>query len=1369
MFKINIHKTISLALTIIIMFSPTVVSGTPIEVWSEDFLSIDNSAQQQEVVSDDDLNGSISLEETIDENLHNFSQKIENVSMHETDTTQTDACFCSHDRFLAPITAPMEGSIPIETADDLIAINDNLLSSYHLVKCIDLAGIEWIPIGTYDESFFGNLDGQGHVIKNLSIKDTHSGIFYYSGFNVSYGLFGIIQAGSIRNLALEDVDIDLNIDVLDKQRDIYVSPIGLNYTNERSTIQNSYTTGRIGVNINSASEKDVRVFAFGLGSFSNVEDCYSMTDVNVDITLASTAPSNMAGYGQIAAYGIYGTHVNRCFNAGKIYASVSTSGNDAGNVSSATGLFAGHGTDIYNAGNVTAYAMASDINPGWGNTYIAHAYAYATGVSFSNRRAYNSGTITSHASSNATNQDATTAWSIGVRMSGSRYAATLVDTLMSNDTKMPFMDGNGHETTDYCYEIDMSTASDISFWEDNLGFDFEAVWKMPKAGGFPIFIRQLDGEVDDGSLKILRVISPANAQLSNQPYPGNIAGTITATVPTSLASQLIEIELSIEDVCWTLHWINDNLDYEKLLDKRLPLRPGENRAFIELSAPGFETLVYLVIINSEDIVEDVTIRYNTDYNDGIANVRWGVSLFNKDSFHYNKDLAQVAAALAAASGDEDGVVGLGRYLVPAYRVLGFDPEAISLFSYPDNALNESSLDWARDKHFAFSIAHKKMDDGDISFDLVTVILRGTETNTEGWGDAFTHVNIDDFHGYKAYRFFNWYAQDVMKGLDFYINKNLDNFTTGNVKFLIGGHSLGGAAANLFAVDLVRRQRLGVTAEDVYAFTFGALNSITTDNYNSSYSSYGYIWNYFNALDTYGPLGAGFLGVKPTKGALTIYNKFGNMMPFMRNYIDIFEVGDPRYANHVMASYYDAIERGFATLPTPEMARYYRSILSCPVDVEVYDNLGKLVGRVRDNVVDEEVTAIPMTVFGENNDNKLFLIPADGNTYSIKLIGTDSGEMSFFTEPFGEMLGESENIKMFDDVALTLGKTMTSAVGGGIETADMRLFVLGNNGQPIKEVQTDGTEIPIQYTITTTAGAGGSVTGGGNYNAGDTVTLIATPNSGYTFDGWYESGVKIVDAGATYSFEATANRTLEARFTASSNGNGGESPSRPSGSTRGSSSVSLPNDAVVPEILITDGETPLAIPTPLDNPFEDVKNDDWFFDSVIFAYTRKLMLGTSTEPMMFSPNMPLTRGMIVTILWRLQGSPEVEGTHSNFADVAQGSWYETAVSWAAMNGLVHGYGDGLFGPDDNITRQDLAVILMRYADLADMTLPVTRDYLNFNDEADISNYAKDAIERFFKTGIINGKPSNIFDPKGGATRAEVATMLHGLLSVTENGS
>ena len=196
--------------------------------------------------------------------------------------------------------------------------------------------------------------------------------------------------------------------------------------------------------------------------------------------------------------------------------------------------------------------------------------------------------------------------------------------------------------------------------------------------------------------------------------------------------------------------------------------------------------------------------------------------------------------------------------------------------------------------------------------------------------------------------------------------------------------------------------------------------------------------------------------------------------------------------------------------------------------------------------------------------------------------------------------------------------------------------------------------------------------------------------------------------------------------------------------------------------LTDENTPLADgenASGANIPFRDVTESVWFYDDVRYVYERGMMRGTADN--VFSPNMNVTRGMIVTVLWRLAGEPEV-ASDNLFRDVAAGTYYADAVLWAFENRIVEGYGGGMFGPNDSVTRQDLIVLLMRYTDFAEITLPLSREYAKFSDASRIAGYALDAVERGYTTGIINGKSAGIFDPTGNATRAEFAAMLRRLL-------
>ena len=175
-----------------------------------------------------------------------------------------------------------------------------------------------------------------------------------------------------------------------------------------------------------------------------------------------------------------------------------------------------------------------------------------------------------------------------------------------------------------------------------------------------------------------------------------------------------------------------------------------------------------------------------------------------------------------------------------------------------------------------------------------------------------------------------------------------------------------------------------------------------------------------------------------------------------------------------------------------------------------------------------------------------------------------------------------------------------------------------------------------------------------------------------------------------------------------------------------------------------------------NPFTDVSEKDWFYGDVMFVYENGLMLGTSKT--LFSPHGTATRGMMATILWRMEGSPAPKGKNS-FTDVEAGKWYADAITWTAENGIFAGYGKDKFGPDDPITREQLAAIFYRYADYKGYDLTVKGNLDKFKDADKITDYAKTAMQWAVGNGLVKGKSGNLLDPQGTATRAEIAAMLH----------
>ncbi|MEI3084287.1 MAG: S-layer homology domain-containing protein [Oscillospiraceae bacterium] len=199
-----------------------------------------------------------------------------------------------------------------------------------------------------------------------------------------------------------------------------------------------------------------------------------------------------------------------------------------------------------------------------------------------------------------------------------------------------------------------------------------------------------------------------------------------------------------------------------------------------------------------------------------------------------------------------------------------------------------------------------------------------------------------------------------------------------------------------------------------------------------------------------------------------------------------------------------------------------------------------------------------------------------------------------------------------------------------------------------------------------------------------------------------------------------------------------------------------NTAALPEPITpgVDNKKPASKPE-VKLPFTDVSTSDWFYDDVAFVYKNGLFSGTDSRS--FSPNASMTRAMLVTVLYRLEGEPTVTG-RSSFTDVRSGAYYEKAVIWAAANGIVTGTDSTSFSPDAKVTREQLAAILYRYAQYRKLDTDASAKLNSFTDADSVSAYASEALGWAVSEGLINGASGKLM-PKGDATRAQVAAILH----------
>jgi len=296
------------------------------------------------------------------------------------------------------------------------------------------------------------------------------------------------------------------------------------------------------------------------------------------------------------------------------------------------------------------------------------------------------------------------------------------------------------------------------------------------------------------------------------------------------------------------------------------------------------------------------------------------------------------------------------------------------------------------------------------------------------------------------------------------------------------------------------------------------------------------------------------------------------------------------------------------------------------------------------------------------------------------------------------------------------------------------------------------EIPVTYTITATAGTGGSISPSGSVTVpeGESQTFTITPDKDYEIASVTVDGSSVGSA-STFTFEnVTSPHTIAAAFTSTTKPVSPDTTGKtsPQGSGKAAEDISV--------VDIFNPKTPLDTDTEPDFPFTDVLESQWYYDDVYFMWEQSLMNGTSDTA--FGPSGSLTRGMVVTVLYRIGGEPDVSDVDMPFTDVAA-VWYYDAIKWAADEGIALGFDDGTFRPGDNVTREQMAAFISRYATCTETEIPASVEYSSFADQADISGWAIDAVKELFRADIIKGKEDNRFDPKGFASRAEFAAVLH----------
>lgn len=400
----------------------------------------------------------------------------------------------------------------------------------------------------------------------------------------------------------------------------------------------------------------------------------------------------------------------------------------------------------------------------------------------------------------------------------------------------------------------------------------------------------------------------------------------------------------------------------------------------------------------------------------------------------------------------------------------------------------------------------------------------------------------------------------------------------------------------------------------------------------------------------------------------------------------------------------------------------------------------------DQVLETKTTGITKALNGETAQTSTIQFSQLGSRVVVHAAADGEDKLSFDGLPVSmDDFTEDESGAFTAAVSgVSAHSTLVTAISGSKETVTIngQEFTSGSGslsvpigaGETVITVSIGSTPYTLHITSTHTSGGGSS----GGYRvtveprengtvksshntagAGTTVTLTAAPQDGYRL-----TALTVTDwAGKT----VTLSNQGDGKYT-----------------------------FVMPYGAVTVKATFAPI-TAGDLPFIDVPAGAWYEEGVRYVYQNGLMAGTSATT--FSPDVSTTRGMIATILWRLEGSPVVDFA-MDFDDVAGHSWYAEAVRWAASEGIVSGYGNGKFGPDDVITREQMAAMLYRYAQIkgCDVSAGENVNILSYTDFQELSEYAIPAMQWAVGAGLISGTSESTLGPQGSASRAQAAVIL-----------
>lgn len=792
---------------------------------------------------------------------------------------------------------------------------------------------------------------------------------------------------------------------------------------------------------------------------------------------------------------------------------------------------------------------------------------------------------------------------------------------------------------------------------------------------------------------------------------------------------------------------------------------------------------------------DMSIKkVNLPFNGHSVSANWGWSMFDQsavknqvwDIFDDN-NLAIAGLALSRAAEDSQQQV---ESILGSENYLGF--KAIRSQNYASTA----------NQHPAVTFASKPILQNGKGEYVVAIVVRGTQPGN--WDDYWTDIS-------SLWGGFSTATDNLQIQLNEFLVDNCSagiQDLRGKVKFFVTGHSLGAAVANVMAKNLSNEYG----ADNVFAYTFASPTTI------QSAQSAGNIFNILNIEDGVTKLpglydhrhGWEVYFHRDLSAEDGFYNRFKELTG--RDFNKDSAHDTVVYMSYLLSM--SASSRNTKVTLLHVLCPVDIEIYSSQNQLvgQVRDNIASdtVAGKTYIRVVDDEKY---IYLLGDDNYSINLFGTGEGTMeYTVQNIDLDNSEV-LIEKTF-------ENVTLSSGKKFISKVDVQDNTINGTDVSKVPLYVLDSAGNPEKNVLPDGkgTEVPIDtplecehsyttnvtaptctergYTTYTCTKCGNSyvdtytATLGHSYGEWTVVTPATTTTNGLRerictrCSDRQTNVIPATGGGSSHDNPGSSSSDPTYRIDAPSKITGGTIKITPT-SARENQRVTItvkPNTSyILGQLIVTDnkgdvlaladkgdGKYTFTMPKgkvtvnavfqpikkPWSTPFQDVTADMWCYNAVRFVSENDLMNGISSN--LFAPNTNLSRAQLAQILYNKEGRPEVE--KATFTDVPDGEWYSNAVAWAAEKGIVSGYGNGLFGPGDNITREQLAVMLWRYAG----SPAATNKELHFADANEASSYALEALCWATENSIINGYGNGELAPKGESTRAQVAQMLKNFL-------